>query len=392
MAQLENAYKFTIQAGIVTAVFEYDDGAWKQQSIDDGETYTLDPNDANVVIKSETDDGVTKTERFITSDGGQTYYQDETDDGGGTGGSGGDLYRFTFDGADNITAVYEFDDGSWKQLRLDGNETYTVDANLGRARVIKTEYDDGVAKTEVFEDSNADGDYTEVGSSQSSSRFIYIGSGSADMSNGGAWDDELYGNGGDDDLSGDDGDDDMFGDDGNDSLRGGTGTDELYGGLGNDRLLGGGGNDDCSGDGGTDDLNGGEGSDELRGGGGADTLTGGIGQDRLAGGLGADAFVFSSKLESTAGVTRDVIVDFSSSQGDRLNLVAIDANEKLRGNQMFTWLGSRGFSGQAGQLRAVTDSTAGGIVVQGDINGDRVADFEISLAGIGTLSSSQILL
>jgi Ca2+-binding RTX toxin-like protein len=258
--------------------------------------------------------------------------------------------------------------------------------------VILTELEHGQATTEIFEDTNGDGDYTELGSSQAAGNDVYVGTASVDVANGGAGSDELYGNGGDDDLYGDDGNDDLFGDDGNDDLVGGAGSDELYGGLGNDHLIGDGGDDDLRGNDGNDDLNGGDGADDLQGGAGADKLTGGLGQDRLVGGLAADVFVFTSKLDSAVGAERDTIIDFSATQKDQLNLVAIDANEKLKGNQVFSWLGNRAFSGQAGQLRYFNVAAPSGIVVQGDVNGDRVADFEISLLGVSSLVTSQVLL
>lgn len=397
MYQLEDAYKFTIENGIVTAIFEFEDGIWKPESIDSDETYSVDPSDANVVIKTEVENGVTKTERYVgvnTANGLVFYEQDDDDDSGDDSGSGqeDDLYRFTFDDGNNVTSVSKFDDGLWKQLRLDGNETYAVDPTLGRLRVIKTEIDDGEVETEIYEDLDANGDYVEIGSSQDLDDDVYVGGSTADQARGGLGDDEIYGNGGDDDLYGDDGDDDLFGDDGGDDLYGGSGVDELYGGGGNDLIAGDSGADDLRGNDGSDDLDGGAGHDMLQGGNGTDKLTGGLGLDRLTGGLAADSFVYSSKLDSVVGSGRDVIVDFSAAQRDRLNLSAIDANELLAGNQAFSWLGTRAFSGRAGQLRYSVSPSPSGLVLQGDLNGDRAADFEIALLGLSSLTSSQVLL
>lgn len=52
MAALKDAYRFTIVNGIVTAVFEYDDGIWKRDRIDADESYVVDPASSGVVIKS----------------------------------------------------------------------------------------------------------------------------------------------------------------------------------------------------------------------------------------------------------------------------------------------------------------------------------------------------
>lgn len=44
------------------------------------------------------------------------------------------------------------------------------------------------------------------------------------------------------------------------------------------------------------------------------------------------------------------------------------------------------FSGVAGQLRSYLTSTA--TIVEGDVNGDRIADFSIALSGRVTLTST----
>jgi VCBS repeat-containing protein len=67
---------------------------------------------------------------------------------------------------------------------------------------------------------------------------------------------------------------------------------------------------------GNDIITGNSGNDILVGGKGNDTLIGGAGNDTLIGGAGADMFVFKP------GDGRDVITDFSSGQGDRIDLSA----------------------------------------------------------------------
>lgn len=80
------------------------------------------------------------------------------------------------------------------------------------------------------------------------------------------------------------------------NLNGNTLDNSLYGGSGDNRLVGG------------------EGNDTLSGAAGHDRLFGGAGADRLTGGLGADIFVIDSAGD------RDVITDFSLTQGDRISL------------------------------------------------------------------------
>ncbi|MBV8686607.1 MAG: calcium-binding protein [Alphaproteobacteria bacterium] len=125
---------------------------------------------------------------------------------------------------------------------------------------------------------------------------------------------------------------------------------------------------------GTFNIRGGRDVDTLTGGHGNDQIYGGLGADVLKGGGGNDSFEYNSTAESTAA-NMDTILDFSS--GDRINLITIDANVNAGGNQAFSFIGAAAFSGAAGELRAVN---SGGVwTVQGDTNGDGVADLVISV-------------
>jgi serralysin len=142
-------------------------------------------------------------------------------------------------------------------------------------------------------------------------------------------------------------------------------------------------------------LDGRDGNDVLRAGGGDDFLIGGNGIDGLYGQAGADRFDFRSVEEIGVGEgTRDVIWDFAA-QVDKINLGLIDANEKHTGNQGFTYLGDADFTGTDGELRWEWTKLANGLdvtLVEGDTNGDGVADFEIQLKGQVTLSASDFIL
>ena len=59
---------------------------------------------------------------------------------------------------------------------------------------------------------------------------------------------------------------------------------------------------------------------------GDNILDGGAGTDTLTGGAGADTFVFSSRSDMGLGINRDVITDFNSLQGDKIDLTKFDAN------------------------------------------------------------------
>ena len=123
----------------------------------------------------------------------------------------------------------------------------------------------------------------------------------------------------------------------------------------------------------------------IVGGGGADTLTGGRGLDLLTGGGGAVGCGVQTLLDSTLGGTaRDRITDFSSLAGDRIDLRLIDAAAGVVGDQAFTFIGSAGFSGSAGELRQ--SALGADTWVQGDVTGDGVGDFSFLLNGSHTLS------
>lgn len=145
------------------------------------------------------------------------------------------------------------------------------------------------------------------------------------------------------------------------SLLGTSAADALFGGTGDDV------------------LEGKAGKDVLMGGAGNDRLIGGGGADFLVGGSGADMFVFRQPADAAPRKGGDIIADFSHAEGDRIDLSAIDADATVRGNQAFVLAGDH-FTGHAGELiQTVTDA---GLLIQGDVHGDRVADFQILLTGL----------
>uniref|UniRef100_UPI003D21CDD8 VCBS domain-containing protein n=1 Tax=Aeromonas media TaxID=651 RepID=UPI003D21CDD8 len=123
-----------------------------------------------------------------------------------------------------------------------------------------------------------------------------------------------------DTLYGGDGNDILFGQGGDDFLYGGAGNDILFGGSGNDTLYGESGSDVLSGGSGNDTLYGGTGNDVLSGGLGNDILIGGVGDDILKGDAGADTFIWQKGDTVAGSVAKDYVVDFSKSEGDKLDL------------------------------------------------------------------------
>lgn len=154
-----------------------------------------------------------------------------------------------------------------------------------------------------------------------------------------------------------------------------TGGDTLIGDASGNTLLGVGGND------------------TLSGGDGGDVLVGGRGADKLSGGADGDTFHYDSILDSRFGKNHDKITDFvhgTNITGDHIDLSAIDANTKAAGDQAFKFIGGQAFHHQRGELHTVT--AGANLLVQGDVNGDGKADFEILLSGIHHLVKADFIL
>lgn len=133
--------------------------------------------------------------------------------------------------------------------------------------------------------------------------------------------------------------------------------------------------------GGTNDTNvlsGLGGADQIFGFGGNDVIEGGAGGDLLFGGTQADRFVYRSVGDSRSGAF-DTIGDFSSAEGDRIDLSAMD------GSDAFRFIGSSAFSGRGGEIRF-----SGG-VVSVDVDGNRSADLVIDMDGLATMANTDFL-
>ena len=129
----------------------------------------------------------------------------------------------------------------------------------------------------------------------------------------------------------------------------------------------------------SDTLLGASGADTLVGGAGNDTIRGGNGKDLLTGGDGADSFVFASAAEAGAGISRDTITDFTPGL-DKIDLSAFMPTA--------TFIGKTGFHGVGGaEIRFVANSH----VLQGDVDGDGIADFTIQIDGTAPVAADFIL-
>ncbi|NOT72726.1 MAG: cellulase family glycosylhydrolase [Hyphomicrobium sp.] len=268
------------------------------------------------------------------------------------------------------------------------------------------------------------------------------GDAGANVIDGKSGNDRIEGGAGNDVIRGSAGDNWLFGGAGNDQISGGDNCDWIEGGAGADVITGGGyhghalywsskagvavnltsgvnSGGDAQGDklsgikavdgsrfgdqltgsfednwltglGGGDYLRGLGGKDRIDGGAGNDYILGGHGADLLIGGAGADRFDFDRITDS--GLTtalRDQITDFARGQ-DKIDLSTLDANVRVAGNQAFTWIGANAFHQRAGELHTIR--TAGGLFVEGDINGDGRADFQIEVKALAALAAADFVL
>lgn len=184
---------------------------------------------------------------------------------------------------------------------------------------------------------------------------------------------------------------DINGNVGNVAIAVGTVIENARGGRFSDTITGNGAANTLYGMAGNDKLIGGSGADKLVGGSGGDKLTGGSGGDDLYGGDGADTFIFKATGDSkTTSSLRDVIFDFVKSDGDRIDLSAIDAKSSVSGNQSFIYIGSDSYSGTKGELRVFNKN--GDTFVSADINGDRSSDLMIQFDDTLSLSKGYFIL
>lgn len=289
-------------------------------------------------------------------------------------GKGGDDTLNGADGADVLdggTGSNIVNGGNGDDLIYTGVGNDMIDGGAGRDTVVfyvaNTVFTGSSSNVELFE--NLSGGNLTAGLNAGDN--LFGGSIGIDTVDGGGGIDFLYGREGNDVLTGGDGSDRLFGMADDDSLSGGNDNDYLYGDVGNDALFGGVGND------------------VIYGENGVDTLTGGAGIDYLHGGSGADTFVFAAGDSGTIFGTADLIADFSSAQGDRIDLTAIDAVAG-GGDNPFTFIGGAAFGNVAGELRY--ELIGGNTYVMGDTNGDSMADFVIRVDGAVVLTGADFLL
>lgn len=135
-------------------------------------------------------------------------------------------------------------------------------------------------------------------------------------------------------------------------------------------------------------------SNRLSGATGNDMLTGGGGRDVLTCGAGADAFRYLALSDSGIMLNRaDQLVDFSSAQGDRIDLSALDANSTLGGDQAFSFIEGADFGIDAtGQLRFDFDADLNAAMLYASTDADDGPEFAVLLRGESSLSAGDFIL
>ena len=81
---------------------------------------------------------------------------------------------------------------------------------------------------------------------------------------------------------------------------------------------------------------------------------------------------------------------------DVIDLSTIDAKSTIHGNQAFKFIGTAAFHLKAGELHDFKQNLVGTAhdktIVEGDVNGDGHADFQIELSGLKALTAGDFLL
>ncbi|HEX7695178.1 MAG TPA: M10 family metallopeptidase C-terminal domain-containing protein [Sphingomonas sp.] len=136
-------------------------------------------------------------------------------------------------------------------------------------------------------------------------------------------------------------------------------------------------------------INGDAAGETLVGLAGDDTIAGGAGHDVLTGGGGADRFVFAAGDSGADAATADRITDFSQTQGDKIDLSAIDARPDMLLKQQLTFVPGGRFTGP-GQVTSWVDGNVTWVAI--NLNADPAPEMLIRLDGAISLGVGDFVL
>lgn len=317
---------------------------------------------------------------------GGTYYVDRFYGGAGNynqifnGYKGADIID---GGAGRDDRVWHGDDPSGVVVNLSSKAVNTTPANIFADTLKLVEVGNGIGSIMVMKEAI---EVLEAPKIQSvASNRALDGWGNLDIlsnieaATGSNFNDQLYGSDSRNILTGNDGFDFILGNGGDDYIVGGFGHDFLQGGLGRDWIV-------------MDELN----WSNL-------TQTGTNATYNYAGRFVRDneqsGNMVSYKTVNESTASNPDIIDGFVAGDDLFDLTAIDANTLRSGNQTFNKNIVTAFTKQAGQLKvsqftnlvdnhnySVSNAANGyklsGTELQGDVNGDGVADFSVKLVGV----------
>ena len=244
------------------------------------------------------------------------------------------------------------------------------------------------------------GSLPDLGSIEINQPLSTTSSNNNDVLTGTAAGDSINGLAGADFIKGLGGNDTLRGGDGGDLLDGGAGNDKLYGDAGIDLVFYGGSTkvtvdlslatDKATRGSETDTLYNVEGAigssaaDSFKGNEYNNFFQGGLGKDTATGGGGRDLYDFNAVADSKAGATtRDVITDFDHLV-DKIDLMGLDADATVAGNQAFRWVGTAALGGP-GEVGFFTSGST--TIIRGSTDADAASEFEIQLTGIKPLTA-----
>jgi Ca2+-binding RTX toxin-like protein len=350
---------------------------------------------------------------LIGGEGSDVLYGEQSNDSilGGAGNDylEGGLGLDTMNGGEG-NDTYLIDNA--KDVIIDGNGIDTILIPIFMTYTLPNNID--ALKLTGSDDSNATGNSLNNTLTGNEGENSLNGAFGNDVINAGIGDDTLGGGVGNDNLLGGVGDDELMGGTGNDTLRGGEGIDYanyeamasalnvnlltgIAAGEGNDRLLeienisAGSGNDTLVGNAVSNEIEGGSGNDIIDAGTGDDTLTGASGKDIMSGGVGSDIFSYQNVTESDIVNPNgfDLIKDFNLSEGDKIDLSAMDAKSGGTANDSFSFYSTAPKTAGASSNGAVWFSN-GFLFASNDT--DIQAEFKVAMNGVSSINASNIIL